>query len=93
MTVSTHPTNSFGPTTHAKKIPTAQQDPNRPDQTPSKNAMSTPSNEEGGTDQKKDTPNPAMRGGVRKTDCRCDERLRARGDPGIYSESTRLCLL
>ena len=62
VTVSTHPTNSFGPTTppsppsiKSKKNPTTEQDPNRPDQTPVKNGMSTPSNKEGGTDHKKDS--------------------------------------
>jgi hypothetical protein len=36
-----------------KKNPAAQQDLSHPDQPPAKNAMSTPSNKEGGADHKK----------------------------------------
>jgi hypothetical protein len=38
-----------------KKNPAAQQYSSRPDQTPVKNAMVTPSNKEGGSDHKKDS--------------------------------------
>jgi hypothetical protein len=38
-----------------KKFPPRKKYPSRLDQTPSKNAMSTPSNKEGGADHKKDS--------------------------------------